>query len=922
MYHGELTIYLSGLDEASSEAIQSVSALAPFTHRFLNSPAFDAKMAAESSLVIASLITEAGTEALQNFLASTDTHGDVIALVPPERTAKTLRLLPQLTDMWPSTMSPDELTWRFKQWQARRKEQADAWESKQFLEATINSIPCLIWYKTADGIHEKVNDSFCETVGKEKDDVQGRGHAYIWDVETDDPACIESEAQVMATRKTCVSEEVVQSGNDTKLLTTYKSPLYNLDGSVMGTVGVAIDITQERAYERDLLQKNHTLETIFMAMDCGVLTHSFDGTRVIGVNQAALTILGYESEEDLIAHGFNMVADSVLDEDKELLREKLATLEHAGDSVSFEYRVQHANDEILHVIGSAKLIEQDGELFYQRFLLDYSDQKREEELRKKRQQSFIRALGEEYLIMCSFDLDTGEGELLHMSDEVDDELRAIFGGDFSYESSLSQYINHRVLPEDQETLHNILARSQVQHELEDRKRLTAKFRSFIDNTIGYRQATIVRAGSWTDDSIDDHFIVMGLRNVDRETRDEMERKAQLEEALQRANRANEAKSLFLSNMSHDIRTPMNAIIGFTVLAKNHNHDSERVMDYLNKIQTSSTHLLDLINDILDMSRIESGKISLDEMPCNLDEIIDHLSSIVQPQVNDKGLSYTVDISGLHNPYVMCDKLKIKQVLLNVLSNAVKFTPTGGNVSFALCEHPIAEQGRMEYTITITDSGIGMDESFIEHIFDPFERERTSTLSGTQGTGLGMSIAKRLVDMMHGTINVVSAKGSGSSFTVTLPLETLNEADLLAACADDSQPHELSETLRGLRILLVDDNLFNREIATTLLKDAGFVVEQAVDGKDAVKHLSEAEPGYYQLVLMDIQMPVMNGYEAATIVRSMEDPTVSNIPILAVTADAFDEDRQKALACGMNGHIAKPIEIDNLLKALEDILLAE
>ena len=216
----------------------------------------------------------------------------------------------------------------------------------------------------------------------------------------------------------------------------------------------------------------------------------------------------------------------------------------------------------------------------------------------------------------------------------------------------------------------------------------------------------------------------------------------------------------------------------------------------------------------------------------------------------------------------------------------------------------------------------MDESFIEHIFDPFERERTSTLSGTQGTGLGMSIAKRLVDMMHGTISVVSAKGSGSSFTVTLPLETLNEADLLAACADDSQPHELSETLRGLRILLVDDNLFNREIATTLLKDAGFVVEQAVDGKDAVKHLSDAEPGYYQLVLMDIQMPVMNGYEAATIVRSMEDPVISSIPILAVTADAFDEDRQKALACGMNGHIAKPIEIDSLLTALEDILLAE
>lgn len=919
MYHGELTIYLSGLDTASLQTLQAIPALAPFTHRFLSSSVFDSKKACEANLVIVKLDTAAAPSELLDFIKSKNESCDVILLYPPDHTASISQLLPLLADIWPCTLSPDELTWRFSRWQERRKMQADAQETAQFLEATINSIPCLIWYKTADGIHEKVNDSFCQTVGKEKDDVQGRGHAYIWNVETDDPVCIESEAQVMATRKTCVSEEVVQSGDDTKLLTTYKSPLYNLDGSVMGTVGVAIDITQERAYEQDLLQKNHTLETIFMAMDCGVLTHSFDGTRVIGVNQAALAILGYESEEDLLAHGFNMIADSVLDEDKEGLREKLATLEHAGDSVSFEYRVQHTDDDILHVIGSAKLIEQDGELFYQRFLLDYSDQKRAEERRKKRQQSFIRALSEDYLIMCSFDLDTGEGELLRISDVADDELRSIFSGTFTYEGALSQYIKQRVLLEDQAALGNLLVREHIQHELESHKRLNAKFRSFVNDTLGYRQATIVRAGSWSEDSSDDHFIVMGLRNVDQETREEMERKAQLEEALQRANRANEAKSLFLSNMSHDIRTPMNAIIGFTALAKNHNQDSERVMDYLNKIQTSSTHLLDLINDILDMSRIESGKVSLDEAPHDLREIVDHLSSIVQPEIDDKGLRYTFDLSGLQNSYVMCDKLKIKQVLLNILSNAVKFTPSGGSVSCAVHESVPATSSKAEYIITIADSGIGMDEGFITHIFDPFERELTSTLSGTQGTGLGMSIAKRLVDMMHGTIEVASTKGTGSTFTVTLPLETLDETALFTS-DNDQKPHELSERLRGIRILLVDDNLFNREIATTLLKDAGFAVEQAIDGKDAVNHLCNAAPGYYQLILMDIQMPVMNGYEAATIVRSLQDPAIANIPILAVTADAFDEDRQKALACGMNGHIAKPIEIESLLTALEDILL--
>ena len=918
MYQGELSIYLVGLDDENVQALREVPALAPFTHRFVSAPVFDAHVALDADLTLVSLGREVDTWVLQDFLEDKEEHCDVIALVAPERSAETMGLLPELYDVWPDGMPAEELVWRFDHWQQHRKAQADAQETAQFLEVTINSIPCLVWYKTADGIHEKVNDSFCETVGKEKDDVQGRGHAYIWDVETDDPACIESEAQVMATRKTCVSEEVVQSGSGTKLLTTYKSPLYDLNGSVMGTVGVAIDVTQERAYERDLLQKNQTLENMFTAMDCGVLTHTLDGTRVIGVNQAALDILGYESEEDLLAHGFDMVADSVVDSDKEMLREKFATLEHAGDSVSFEYSVHHEDGKILHVLGSAKLIEQDGELLYQRFLLDYSDQKHEEERRERRQQSFIRALGVNYLVVCSFDLNTGRGELLRISDDADEELKGIFDGPLTYEKSLYDYVNIRTLPDDRSMLSDMLARDRVREELGERKRINVMYRSLVDGVMGYRQVTLVRAGSWTDDSDDDRLVVMGLRNVDRETREEIERKEQLEEALQRANRANEAKSLFLSNMSHDIRTPMNAIIGFTTLATNHIDDVERVEDYLDKIQASSTHLLDLINDILDMSRIESGKASVEEKPCDLMEVTEHLGSIVQSEVSEKGLHYDVDLSGLHHPIVMCDELKLKQVLLNILGNAVKFTPSGGSVSFSISEAASDVDGKSNYTMTIADSGIGMDEAFIKHIFDPFERERTSTLSGTQGTGLGMSIAKRLVDMMGGDIGVTSVKGEGSTFSVMLPLEVLDKDAI--AVQEGCVRQELSEQLHGLRILLVDDNLLNREIATTLLEDAGFVVEQAVDGKDAIDRLSNAEPGYYQLVLMDIQMPVMNGYEAAAIVRSMDDPVISHIPILAVTADAFEEDRQKALDCGMDGHIAKPIEIDGLLAALEGVLL--
>lgn len=359
-----------------------------------------------------------------------------------------------------------------------------------------------------------------------------------------------------------------------------------------------------------------------------------------------------------------------------MLREKFAMLEHAGDSVSFEYSVHHEDGKILHVLGSAKLIEQDGELLYQRFLLDYSDQKHEEERRERRQQSFIRALGVNYLVVCSFDLNTGRGELLRISDDADEELKGIFDGPLTYEKSLYDYVNIRTLPDDRSMLSDMLARDRVREELEERKRINVMYRSLVDGVMGYRQVTLVRAGSWTDDSDDDRLVVMGLRNVDRETREEIERKEQLEEALQRANRANEAKSLFLSNMSHDIRTPMNAIIGFTTLATNHIDDVERVEDYLDKIQASSTHLLDLINDILDMSRIESGKASVEEKPCDLIEVTEHLGSIVQSEVSEKGLHYDVDLSGLHHPIVMCDELKLKQVLLNILGNAVKFTPSG------------------------------------------------------------------------------------------------------------------------------------------------------------------------------------------------------------------------------------------------------
>ena len=379
------------------------------------------------------------------------------------------------------------------------------------------------------------------------------------------------------------------------------------------------------------------------------------------------------------------------------------------------------------------------------------------------------------------------------------------------------------------------------------------------------------------------------------------------------------KSAFLSNMSHDIRTPMNAIVGYTTLATNHVEQPEKVKNYLEKIQSSSTHLLSLINDILDMSRIESGKVLLDEQPCNLVTLLDDLHSIIQAETSARQLYFSINTENLQHPNVRCDRLRINQILLNLLGNALKFTNPGGFVKLGLEELPGAAPGCGRYRFQVSDTGIGMSADFVKHIFDPFERERTSTISGIQGTGLGMSITKNLVNMMHGSIEVESEKGKGTTFTVevVLALESAAAADAEARF----EPVHLSSDhrMKGSSILLVDDNFLNREIAVTILEDEGFKVDVAVDGQKAVDRLLEVGPGRYQLVLMDVQMPVMNGYEATRAIRALENQELANIPILAMTADAFEEDRQKALRSGMNGHLTKPIEIEKLFEALDAIL---
>ena len=533
--------------------------------------------------------------------------------------------------------------------------------------------------------------------------------------------------------------------------------------------------------------------------------------------------------------------------------------------------------------------------------------------------------------------------------------------------------------------------------------------------------------------------------------DTQELNAKLQVAVEKAESANRAKSTFLSNMSHDIRTPMNAIIGFTTLALSNIDDTDRVKDYLGKTLASSNHLLSLINDVLDMSRIESGKIHLEEVEVNLSDVLHDLKTIVSGQIYAKQLELYMDAMDVTDEDVYCDKTRLNQILLNLLSNAIKLTPAGGTVSVRVRQLAGKVRGCGQYEFRIKDNGIGMSQEFAQKIFEPFERERTSTVSGIQGTGLGMAITKNIVDMMGGTIEVQTAQGKGTEFTVCVPMRAQTEqrpvekiteleglkalvvdddfntcdsvtkmlvkvgmraewtlsgkeavlrarqsiemsdvyhayiidwrlpdmngievtrqirslhddtpiiiltaydwsdieveakaAGVTAFCAKPMFMSDLRETLmsalgqkpadavqrllpeknadfKGKHILLVEDNELNREIAQEILREYGFLVDSAENGAVAVEKVSTAAPGSYDLVLMDVQMPIMDGYTATRKIRALDDPARAKLPILAMTANAFDEDRRNALESGMNGFLSKPIVIDDLVQELRKIL---
>ena len=407
-------------------------------------------------------------------------------------------------------------------------------------------------------------------------------------------------------------------------------------------------------------------------------------------------------------------------------------------------------------------------------------------------------------------------------------------------------------------------------------------------------------------------IYVGVRDITLIEEERTEYNRKLMSALAQAEEANKGKSYFLFNMSHDIRTPLNAIIGYSELAKNHLDEKEVLDDYIYKIQTCGRQLLGLIGDVLDMAKIESGNLEISEKPCLCQDLMSDIMISVNESAKKKGLEFEASGNACHST-ILCDKVKVQKILLNILSNAVKYTPKGGKISLSVQEKIREDEGLSDFTFVVKDNGIGISKEFLPYIFNSFSRERNATISGVSGTGLGMTITKRLVDAMGGKIEVESQQNMGTTVTVSI---TFSRLVGLEEKREEIIPDAF---LKGIRVLLVEDNEINGEIASEMLRELKVNVDLVTNGKECIDALLEKDAGYYDLVLMDIQMPVMDGYEATRIIRRFSDKDKRLIPVIAMTANAFEEDKQKAFQSGMNGHLAKPVEMRHLIQALKSAI---
>ena len=515
-----------------------------------------------------------------------------------------------------------------------------------------------------------------------------------------------------------------------------------------------------------------------------------------------------------------------------------------------------------------------------------------------------QALAGDYFSICVIDLATDYFNEYSATGEYD-QLRLENTGD-DFFNMRRRNIESLIYPDDRDRFMAVFTKEKLMAILERDGNFTMKYRMMFDSVPKYvsLKATLME---------DEHgrHLIIGTNLIDAQMKLEQEYQRRVAEVHDKV------RNDFLANMSHDIRTPMNAIVGYTNIATSHLDEPDTVRDSLQKIGSASHFLLSLINDILDISKIDSGKLQLNMADCNLADVFARIEDITRLQASNKALRITYEKSGVRHLRVRADELRLEQILVNIVTNAIKYTPEGKSVSLTAQEEPLPQPGKHRYRFIISDTGVGISEEFLPHIFESFTREQNTTINRIQGTGLGLSITARVVELMGGNISVQSKLGEGSTFTVEVDLEESAPAEP----AEERPCEDETEQLAGRRVLLVEDNDINAEIAQLILAQFAIESERAENGSAGVERLKSAPEGYFDAVLMDIQMPVMNGYEATRAIRALEGPR-GRVPVIAMSANAYDDDVRQCIAVGMNAHIAKPFQPHELFSTLRRYILSE
>lgn len=671
-------------------------------------------------------------------------------------------------------------------------------------------------------------------------------------------------------------------------------------------------------------QAPNWVQHFFDAMPGGFFIYRADEEEeIIYANRELLRIFGCDTLEEFRQHTGNsfkgVVHPDDLDEVEKSIREQIA--ENQFDLDYVEYRIIRKNGEIRWVDDYGHFVRsRDAGDFFYVFAGDATEKKQRqmETLRyinKERGQylELIEGLSSYYESLLYVDLEEDSIRVYRLSSRMKKLFRKMFEVR-KYSWYVGAYVDAWVHPEDREMVRKITDPEYVQSKLSQVKSFHTIFRVVENAKIKYLYLRIVDAKKNNENKVT--RFVMGYRDMDGEILQERERQEMLEEALKQANSAVMAKDVFLANMSHDLLTPMNAIVGFTTLAQRHIDNREKLSYDLDKIRISSGQLLRLLNDVLEIANIEAGKMKAKEEECDLFDIVRDVKKAMQPHAAAKNILLSTDVSDLQHNSIYGDKTKLSHILFRLTNNAIRYTDIGGRITITVREREKISENQFVFQLIVEDNGIGISESLQKNIYEPFRRGKNTTLSGISGTGLGLTIVKSLVDKLGGTIQIDSALGVGSRFTVTLHL---NIRDIPSS--SDSQGYRESsfDREKKRRILVVEDTEINMEIEVELLQGEGFLVDTAVNGSIAVEKIKNSRPGYYDLVIMDIQMPVMNGYEATRKIRQLEDPELANIPIIALSANTFEEDRRKSRESGMNAHVPKPIDINRLVEVIRDFL---